>query len=146
MTRASLWHHNGNQDVTKEAAVTMVCGHASHSGWVEAVLWAIFCLYTPESAQIWYALMHHDRIEIDTSISVIVVSPTTWEAHHSPSGEARGLWWASQVVGDTTMTEIEVSIPITSYSQSRVTSMALCKRNTTPVWTHWSHFSLAPSH
>ena len=28
--------------------------------------------------------MHHDRIEIDTSISVIVVSPTTWEAHHSP--------------------------------------------------------------
>ena len=27
--------------------------------------------------------MHHDRIEIDTSISVIVVSPTTWEAHQN---------------------------------------------------------------
>ena len=30
-------------------------------------------------------------------------------------GEARGLWWASQVVGDTTMTEIEVSISILSW-------------------------------
>ena len=29
------------------------------------------------------ALRHHDRIEIDTSISVIVVSATTWEAHHN---------------------------------------------------------------
>ena len=60
----------------------MVCGHAFHSGWFEAVLWAVFCLYTPESAHIQYALRHHDRIEIDTSISVIVVSPTTWEAHN----------------------------------------------------------------
>ena len=32
VTQASLWHHNSNQDVTKEAAVTMVCGHAIHSG------------------------------------------------------------------------------------------------------------------
>ena len=30
-----------------------------------------------------------------------------------PEGEARG-WWASQVVGDTTMTEIEVPISILS--------------------------------
>ena len=29
-----------------------------------------------------------------------------------PSGFALGLWWASQVVGDTTMTSILVSIPI----------------------------------
>ena len=101
VTRALMWHHNGNQDVTKEAAVTMVCGHASHSGWVEAVLWAIFCFYTPESAQIYYALRHHDRIEIDTEIEVIVVSPTTWEAHHSPRADLRpravvsfpGRWW-----------------------------------------------------
>ena len=28
--------------------------------------------------------MFYDRIEIDTSISAIVVSLTTWEAHHSP--------------------------------------------------------------
>ena len=40
-------------------------------------------------------------IGIDTKIEVIVVSPTTWEAH--------------QVVGDTTMTEIEVSISILSW-------------------------------
>ena len=30
-----------------------------------------------------FFLRHHDRIEIDTSISVIMVSPTTWEAHHN---------------------------------------------------------------
>ena len=28
-------------------------------------------------------LFHHNRIEIDTSVSVIVVSPTAWEAHHN---------------------------------------------------------------
>ena len=50
VTRASLLHHNGNQDVTKETIVTKVWGHAFHRGWFEAVLWAIFCLYTPESA------------------------------------------------------------------------------------------------
>ena len=32
-----------------------------------------------------------------------------------PEGETRGLWWASQVVGDITMTEIEVSIYILSW-------------------------------
>ena len=50
VTQASLWQHNGNQDVTKEAAMAMVCGHAFQSGWFEAVLWVIFYLYTPESA------------------------------------------------------------------------------------------------
>ena len=58
-------------------------------------------------------------IGIDTNIEAIVVSLTTWEAHHSPrakpEGEARGLWWASQVVNETTMTEIEVSISILSW-------------------------------
>ena len=37
-----------------------------------------------------------------------MVSPTTGKLT-----TARGLWWASQVVGDTTMTSILVSIPIT---------------------------------
>ena len=32
-----------------------------------------------------------------------------------PKGEAQGLWWASQVIGDTTMTSIEVSISILSW-------------------------------
>ena len=32
-----------------------------------------------------------------------------------PEGEAQGLWWASQVVNETTMTEIEVSISILSW-------------------------------
>ena len=35
-----------------------------------------------------------------------------WQEAH-PEGFALGLWWASQVVGDTTMTSILVSIPIT---------------------------------
>ena len=52
-------------------------------------------------------------MEIDTSILVIVVSPTTREAHHSPM--VFGRWWTSQVVGDTTMTKIEASIPIATY-------------------------------
>ena len=42
------------------------------------------------------------------------MSPTTWEAHYSPCGFALGLWLTSQVVGDTTMTSILVSIPITT--------------------------------
>ena len=45
-----MWHNNGNREVTKEAAVTIVCDPAFHSGWSEADLLAIFCLYTPESA------------------------------------------------------------------------------------------------
>ena len=32
-----------------------------------------------------------------------------------PESKARGLWWASQVVNETTMTEIEVSISILSW-------------------------------
>ena len=32
-----------------------------------------------------------------------------------PEGEARALWWASQVVNETTMTAIEVSISILSW-------------------------------
>ena len=53
-------------------------------------------------------------IGIDTNIEVIVVSLTTWEAHHDLSF-ALGLWWASQVVNETTMTEIQVSISILSW-------------------------------
>ena len=45
-------------------------------------------------------------VGIDTNIEVIVASP---------EGEARGLWWASQVVNETTMTEIEASISILSW-------------------------------
>ena len=43
-------------------------------------------------------------IGIDTNIEVIVVSLTTWEAHHSP-----------RAVNETTMTEIGVSITILSW-------------------------------
>ena len=86
MTQALLWHHNGYQDVTnvtKEAAVIMASGHDFHSGWFKAVLLTIFSLYTPESTYVWYVLRHHDRTEIDTSISVTVMSTTTGEAHHN---------------------------------------------------------------
>ena len=37
------------------------------------------------------------------------------ESLPQPEGEARGLWWASQVVNRTTMTEIDLSIPIISW-------------------------------
>ena len=52
---------------------------------------------------------------IDTNIEVIVVSLTIWEAHHSPRAKPEGCGDASQVVNDTTMTEIEVSISILSW-------------------------------
>ena len=51
-------------------------------------------------------------IGIDTTIGAIVVSPMTREL---TTARGRGLWWVSQVVGDTTMTEIEVSISILSW-------------------------------
>ena len=56
-------------------------------------------------------------IGVDTNIEVIVVSLTTWEAHHSPRAkpEALELWWASQVINETTVTETEVSISILSW-------------------------------
>ena len=82
-----------------------------------------FSAYTHPNVHRFNMLWGIMIIEIDTPISVIVVSPTTWEAHHSPralpSGFALGLWWASQVVGDTTMTSILVSIPITDDSAVR---------------------------
>ena len=58
-------------------------------------------------------MRHHDRIEIDTSIS--------------------GLWWASQVVGDTTMTSILVSIPITIIGSDNGLSPDRCQAI---IWTY----------
>ena len=49
---------------------------------------------------------------IDANIQTIVVSP-------QPEGEARELRWASQVVNETTMTEIELSISIL-YDQTKL--------------------------
>ena len=51
----------------------------------------------------WYQYWGHCCL-----INDLVSSP-------QPEGEARGLWWASQVVNETTMTEIEVSISILSW-------------------------------
>ena len=48
-------------------------------------------------------------IGIDTYIEVIVVSFNDLGSSPQPEGEAWGLWLASQVVNETTMTEIEVS-------------------------------------
>ena len=107
MTRASLWHHNGNQDVTKEAAVTMVCGHAFHSGWFE-VVYERFSAYTHPNLHkfnmLWGIMIESKLIPRFRSL---------W-CHQRPGKltTALGLWWASQVVGDTTMTSILVSIPI----------------------------------
>ena len=43
-------------------------------------------------------------------ISVIVASPTSWEAYHSPRLRL-GPWWVSQFVGEATKTSVLVSIP-----------------------------------
>ena len=53
--------------------------------------------------------VRHNRLEIDTSMSVIVASTTTCEAHHSPRLRP---WWVSQFVGEATKTTVLVSIPI----------------------------------
>ena len=54
-------------------------------------------------------------IGIDTNIEVIFCLINDLGSSPQPEGEARGLWWASQVVNETTMTEIEVSIYILSW-------------------------------
>ena len=62
------------------------CNHAV-TREVLGQIWAFKLTVFVYSALIWF---HHDRIEIDTSISVIVVSLTTWEAHHSPRAKPSG--------------------------------------------------------
>ena len=49
-----------------------------------------------------------NNIGIDTNIVVIVVSLTTWEAHHKPRVRP------PQVINEITMAEIEASISILS--------------------------------
>ena len=46
-------------------------------------------------------------------IKVIVVLLMAWEAYHRPQASPLAMWWASQVVNETTLTSILVSIPIT---------------------------------
>ena len=60
----------------------------------------------PELCHVYVSHVHI-IIGIDTNIEVMFFSLTTWGA--------LGLWWASQVVKETTMTEIEVSISIISW-------------------------------
>ena len=45
---------------------------------------------SPGTLRVNMLLTHHDRLNIDTSISVIVVSPATWEAHHTPWASPSG--------------------------------------------------------
>ena len=95
------------------------CNHAI----TKAVLGQLRAFTLRSFVYLSFTLFYHNIIEIDTPISVIVVSPTTWEARPSPSGWgelpswfydkmnlgsspqasifALGLWWRSQVVGDT---------------------------------------------
>ena len=62
-----------------------------------------------------FTLAQGKGIGIDTNIEVIVVSFNDLGSSPQPEGEARGLWWASHVVNETTMTEIELSISIPSW-------------------------------
>ena len=81
-----LWHHSGCYTCYQGETIRLhdpkmcTCNHAVTRG-VLGQIWAFKLTVFVDSALIWF---HHDRIEIDTSISVIVVSLTTWEAHHSP--------------------------------------------------------------
>ena len=84
VTHASLWHHNGNRDVKKllwQLSVAMLSVVADLKQFYKR-----FSAYTHLNLHKFNMLCpgYHDRIEIDISISVTVVSPTTWEAHHSP--------------------------------------------------------------
>ena len=60
---------------------------------LQLVCYSIVCnqyiasMYYPYKHFVSFSL---DRIKIDTLISVIVVSPTTWEAHHSPRASPSG--------------------------------------------------------
>ena len=63
----------------------------------------------------WRVISNSLDIGIDTNIEVIVVFINDLGRSPQPEGEARGLWWASHVVDETTMTEIEVSISILSW-------------------------------
>ena len=68
-----------------------------------------------------------------------------------PEGEARVLWWASQVVNETTMTEIEVSISILSWwNQINAESTNTVNLNAqicpkTPLVTAWLHVHILGS-
>ena len=67
-----------------------------------------------------------------------------------PEGFALGLWWASQVVGDATMTEMEVSISILSWwNKINYKQTKECKVNArncpkTALVTAWLHVHSLP--
>ena len=65
----------------------MCTGNHAVTRGVLGHIWAFKLTVFLDSELIWF---HHDRIEIDTSISVTVVSLTTWEAHHSPRASPSG--------------------------------------------------------
>ena len=58
-----------------------------------------------------FMFVRHNKLEIDTSISVIMASPTTCEAQDSPWLHL-GPWWVSQFVDEATKTPVLVSLHI----------------------------------
>ena len=50
----------------------------------------IFFIYVLEGNLRWTSWICKMIIGIDTKIEVIVASPTTWEAHHSPRAKPEG--------------------------------------------------------
>ena len=115
-----------NQDVTKEAAVTVVFGHDFRQ-WL---IWNSFmgdfllihiwicinsiCFEASWWNRNWYLDFGHCGVTNDMGSSP------------QPSSFALGQWWASQAVGNTTMTSILVSIPIFNTMMSQISVMQHC--------------------
>ena len=106
MTRPSLWHHNGNQDVTKEAAVTMVCGHAFHNGWLKKS-YKRFSAYT------------HPNLQKFNRLWGIMIE---WKL----IPRFRSLWCHQRPGKLTTMTSILVSIPISMTLNQGIEKIIQC--------------------
>ena len=95
----------------------------------------LFTLISVLSYRNWYQDFGHCGVTNDLGSSP------------QPSGFALGLWWASQVVGDTTMTEIEVSISILSwclktywiYTDSGIYKQKIVHKTASnqPLWKAW---------
>ena len=93
-----LWHQSGcytcyqGETIRSPDSKMCTCNDALTRGQFLGKFWAFKLTVFVYSSSI---LFHHNRIEIDTSISVVLVSLTTWEAHHSPRAVVSfsSRWW-----------------------------------------------------
>ena len=99
-----------NHAVTRDSFGTLL------SIWINSICLFIINLVLSWYNRNWYLNFGHCCL-----INDLGSSP-------QPSGFALGLWWASQVVDETTMTSILVSIPITNDNSTLFLVMAFIKQ------------------